>query len=45
MAGNCITSILHRDVAFASGCCFFGFCFRFFYGFIRVCFRDGLGFL
>ena len=30
MAGNCITSILLRDVAFASGCCFFGFGFRFF---------------
>ena len=38
-------NIVHRDIAFTSVCCFFGVGFRVIYGFTRVCFRVGSGFL
>ena len=36
---------VHRDIAFTSVCCFFGVGLRVIYGFARVSFRVGSGFL
>ena len=40
-----MASLRHRDIAFTSGCCFFGVGFTVFYGFTRISFRAGLRFL